>query len=69
MFRVPVSGEEPTFDDTFKISFWRWLTSKSAERREWFNRRRAGSKLAAANQIKRFDAYAERKAAEKKDQR
>jgi hypothetical protein len=69
MFRVPVSGEEPTFDDTFKVSFWKWLTSKSGERREWAARRNAAAKLAGANQVKRFDAYAERKAAEKRDQR
>jgi len=50
MFRVPVSADAPTFDETFKVSFWQWLTSKAPERKEWMRRRNAAAKVAMRNQ-------------------
>lgn len=43
MFRVPSDRDAPTFDDTFKIGFFRWLVSKSADRKEWTRRRNAAT--------------------------
>lgn len=53
MFRVPSNPDSPTFDDTFKVSFGRWLTSKKTDRHEWARRRNAAAKLAAQNQVAR----------------
>lgn len=53
MFRVPTSADNPTFDDTFKVSFWKWLGSKKHDRGEWMRRRNAGAKFAERNQIQR----------------
>lgn len=50
MFRVPSNAEVPTFDETFKVGFWRWFTSKKAERHEWMTRRNIAARLAAENQ-------------------
>jgi hypothetical protein len=50
MFRIPANADAPTFDDTFDVGFFRWLTSKKAERVEWRRRRDAAAKTAAANQ-------------------
>lgn len=50
MFRVPRDPNSPTFDDTFKVSFWRWLTSSAADRKEWMRRRNAAAKVAMRNQ-------------------
>lgn len=35
MFRVPSSADAPSFDQTFKVGFMRWLTSSAADRHEW----------------------------------
>lgn len=59
MFRVPVSAEAPTFDDTFKVSFWRWLTSHAGQRKEWMQRRTAAARVAGANQEARRRARRE----------
>lgn len=61
MFRVPVDPNAPTFDEVFKVGFWRWLTSGKVERNEWFRRRQAAVKTASANQRVRIDTWAERK--------
>lgn len=50
MFRVPVDADRPTFDHTFKVSFWGWLTSKGPVRREWMRRRTAAARLAERHQ-------------------
>lgn len=60
MFRVPVSGEMPTFDQTFKVGFWRWLTSKAPERKEWMRRRTAAARTAGRNQQQRIDEWRNR---------
>ena len=54
MFRVPTDAEQPTFDQTTKISFWRWLTSRKADRVEWARRRNEAAKLAQRNQEQRI---------------
>jgi hypothetical protein len=64
MFRVPIDSAESTFDDTFKVSFWRWLTSRKPERVEWMRRRNAAAEKAREGQNARgraaIDAWAER---------
>ena len=64
MFRVPVDGDNPTFDDTFKVGFGKWLTSSAAERKEWARRRNAAARLAASRQRQRADDWAARTQAE-----
>lgn len=54
MFRVPTDAEQPTFDQTTKIGFWRWFTSRKAERIEWARRRNAAAQLAQRNQEQRI---------------
>lgn len=56
MFRVPVDGDNPTFDDTFKVGLGKWLTSSAAERKEWARRRNAAARLARTNQLTRLGA-------------
>jgi len=56
MFRVPQNPDTPTFDDTFRVGFFRWLTSKKTERGEWARRRNAAAKVAETNQIARSQA-------------
>ena len=56
MFRVPVDGDNPTFDDTFKVGLGKWLTSSAAERKEWARRRNAAARLARTNQLARLGA-------------
>lgn len=53
MFRVPASADAPTFDHTFKVGFFRWLSSNGTERIEWARRRNAAARLAKFNQDKR----------------
>ena len=53
MFRVPADAHAPTFDRTFKVGFWQWLTSKGPERKEWMRRRNAAAKVAYRNQENR----------------
>jgi GrpB-like predicted nucleotidyltransferase (UPF0157 family) len=47
MFRVPSSGDAPTFDQTFEVGFVRWLTSNATDRREWQVRRQIATRLQA----------------------
>jgi len=54
MFRVPMDPERPTFDQTFKVGFVQWLTSKADERREWMRRRNAAARLAQKHQDERI---------------
>jgi hypothetical protein len=54
MFRVPSDATAPTFDQTFKVGFLRWLTSKKDERREWMRRRNAAARTAKNNQDQRL---------------
>lgn len=51
MFRVPSNPQHPTFDDTFNVGFFQWLTSKKPDRLEWQRRRNAAAKLAQRNQV------------------
>lgn len=72
MLRVPVNPDRPTFDETFKVGFFRWLTSKKTERKEWARRRNAAAKIARDNQLaKQHEARAETKQrlAERKQKR
>lgn len=46
--RVPADPQNPTFDNTIKVSFGRWFTSSAADRREWTRRRKAATKVANA---------------------
>lgn len=39
MFKVPVDPHSPTYDSTFTVGFWQWLTSSKAERMEWRRRK------------------------------
>lgn len=61
--RVPADPDNPTFDDTFDVSFGRWFRSTAAERKEWTRRRNAAAKLARDNQQQRIDAWAAEKQA------
>lgn len=45
MFRVPTDPENPTYDQTFKLSFRQWLFCKADERREWVRRRKIADKI------------------------
>jgi hypothetical protein len=67
MFRVPTNPDNPTFDNTFKVGFVRWLTSSKTDRGEWARRRNAAAKTAETNQNARFDAWADEKIAEGSD--
>lgn len=56
MFRVPANPDAPTFDDTFKVGFWRWLATSfskngAADRHEWMRRRNAATRTARDNQV------------------
>lgn len=53
MFRIPVDADTPTFDNTFKVSFRRWMTSSATERKEWARRRNSAARLANKNQLAR----------------
>ncbi|MFC7534591.1 hypothetical protein [Actinoplanes sp. GCM10030250] len=50
MFRVPADPASPTFDETFRVGFGRWLASSASDRHEWMRRRNAAAKLAGRNQ-------------------
>ena len=63
MFRVPKDSEKPTFDHTFKVGFFRWLTSKGGDRVEWMRRRRIAAERARLNQNARVQAFVDRKVA------
>ena len=66
MFRVPTDPYAPTFDHTEKVTFWRWFTSKRAERVEWARRRNAAAQLAKRNQQARFREWVEQREAERR---
>jgi ferric-dicitrate binding protein FerR (iron transport regulator) len=67
MFRVPVDPENPTFDQTERITFRRWLTSTAEERREWTRRRNAAAKLAQANREAKLNEHTEQMKAKAKE--
>lgn len=72
MFRVPSSATAPTFDDVFKVSFGRWLTSSKADRVEWARRRNAAAEVARVNakaEVARFKAAAREGVAEARKRR
>jgi hypothetical protein len=57
MFRVPRDPNAPTFDETFKVGFWRWLGSKAKDRHEWRRRRDLAAKVAERNQVAQADEW------------
>jgi len=63
MFRVPASADAPTFDHTFKVGFFRWLSSNGTERIEWARRRNQAAQLARLNQNARTDAFVQERIA------
>ena len=63
--RIPADPDNPTFDATFDVGFWRWLTSNADERKEWARRRNAAAQTARHNQNKRAEDWANRKQAER----
>lgn len=69
MFRVPKDADNPTFDDTFKVSLWRHLTSTGAERKEWVRRRNAAARLPGENKRRRAAARLEEAQARARQQR
>jgi hypothetical protein len=50
MFRVPTDPTHPSFDQTFKVGFFRWLRSSKVDRLEWRRRRNAAAELAGEHQ-------------------
>lgn len=58
MFKVPSNAEHPTFDATFTVGFFRWLTSSRDERVEWARRRNAASKAVLDGKLAVIDAEA-----------
>jgi hypothetical protein len=64
MFRVPTDAQNPTFDNTTKIGFFKWLTSSKTDRIEWARRRNAAAQTARTNTNTKVDAWAEQKKAE-----
>lgn len=58
MFRVPMYRDEPTFDRSFKVTFWQWLRSSASQRDDWRQRRDAAARLAAYNQRLRGEQLA-----------
>jgi hypothetical protein len=60
VFRVPSDPTRPTFDQTFNVGFWRWLTSSKADRAEWERRRNEAAELARQGQADRIDDWADR---------
>lgn len=69
MFRVPVSAEDPTFDDTFKVGFLWYLKSNKEERAEWERRRNLAADKAKEGQDARVDEWADRKRTEEATRR
>jgi hypothetical protein len=63
MFRVPDDWMLPTFDETFDVSFWMWLRSSKAERKEWGRRRHLATELAHINVNHRIDRFVSEKQA------
>lgn len=48
MFKVPNDPQNPTYDDAFTVSFWQWLTSSAADRKEWQRRKNAAIPTSAS---------------------
>jgi hypothetical protein len=69
MFRVPTNPTAPTFDDTFKVGFLHWLTSKAPQRQEWRRRRDAAAGAARVGQDARIEQFTERKITEQQQRR
>ncbi len=65
MFKVPSDPDNPSYDDTFTVSFWRWLTSSKADRGEW--RRRKNAAIHTSSSV-RFTRNQAEHAAEKRDE-
>jgi hypothetical protein len=59
--RVPSSADNPTYDETFKVGFWRWLTSSKADRVEWARRRNAATVAAGDARVERVRERGEQK--------
>lgn len=47
MYRVPIDPDHPHMALSYKVSFWRWLTSSREEREEHARRRNLATRLAA----------------------
>lgn len=41
---VPANPENPTWDETYRVSFRQWLTSSRKDRQEWFQLRQAAAR-------------------------
>lgn len=54
--RIPSNPDNPTFDEVFTVSAWKWLTAAGSLRNEWRRRRNQAAKTAAANQRARAAA-------------
>lgn len=68
--RVPSDPNNPTYDSTFNVGFWRWLTSSKDERKEWARRRNAAIPTSGSiRKLKQADEWAGRKQDEKDVQR
>lgn len=67
MFRVPNDFVNPTFDDTRKISFWKWLTSNAYQRHIWRSLRDHATKTAQQNQQDEAVAWAAQKIEERRN--
>lgn len=60
--RVPSDPDNPTYDHTFHVGFWRWFTSKGHERKEWARRRNAATHTSASiRKLKQAEQWAKDK--------
>jgi hypothetical protein len=63
--RVPANPDHPTYDHTFRVGFWQWFTSSTAQRKEWARRKRAAIGTGRIDrQLEAADDWAGRKQAE-----
>jgi hypothetical protein len=68
--RVPTDPTNPTYDQTFTVGFWRWLTSSAAERKEWARRRNAATPTSRSmRKLNQAEQWAARKQAEQDTRR
>jgi hypothetical protein len=68
--RVPSDPDNPTYDNTFTVGFWRWFTSSAAERKEWARRRRAAIHTSSSvRKLNRAEQWARDKQAAKDAER
>jgi hypothetical protein len=63
--RIPNDPMQPTFDQTFRVGFWAWLTSSADDRREWARRRNVAANTARLNQNTQVGEWADRKRRER----